>query len=101
MDDEPIVWVPNAQVWREIGKSRQTLHRWDRDPRMAALGWPPPIKPNGNPNGPISRDRRKLDAFKRRAMAEGLLHLRKESPRPTVEAERGVGKCKGTKVKTT
>ena len=40
---EPDVLVPDPKVRKEFGDvSEMTTHRWDRDPRMAALGWPPP-----------------------------------------------------------
>jgi hypothetical protein len=38
-------FVPDRQVRREVGGvSDMTLWRWDRDPQMAELGWPPPVK---------------------------------------------------------
>jgi hypothetical protein len=34
--------VPDPQVRKELGGiSDMTTWRWDRDPKMAALGWPP------------------------------------------------------------
>ena len=35
--------VPDPEVRRELHTTKMTTHRWDRDPRMAALGWPPAI----------------------------------------------------------
>jgi hypothetical protein len=40
--------VPDPQVRREFGGiSAMTEWRWDRDPKMAELGWEPPVKING------------------------------------------------------
>lgn len=37
--------IPDLQVRREFGGiSEMTIWRWDRDPQMAALGWPQPTK---------------------------------------------------------
>jgi hypothetical protein len=37
--------VPDRQVRREFGGiSAMTQWRWDHDPKMAELGWEPPIK---------------------------------------------------------
>ena len=35
--------ISDPQVFRDIGITAMTAWRWDRDPRMAELGWPPPI----------------------------------------------------------
>jgi hypothetical protein len=36
--------VPDSQVRREFGGvSEMTIWRWDHDPKMAELGWPPPV----------------------------------------------------------
>ena len=36
--------VPDPQVAREFNVSLMTLWRWDRDPKLAELGWEPPVK---------------------------------------------------------
>jgi hypothetical protein len=55
--------VPDAQVRAELGNiTAMTVHRYDRDPRMAALGWPPPVRiANGQRK---YRSRRQLEQFK-------------------------------------
>jgi hypothetical protein len=62
--------VPDPRVAEEFGVTLMSLWRWDRDPQLIALGWPPPI----NIRGRNSRSRRLLEAFKqamlRRAIAE-------------------------------
>jgi hypothetical protein len=35
--------IPDPDVFRDLSITSMTGWRWDRDPRMAALGWPPPI----------------------------------------------------------
>jgi hypothetical protein len=35
--------IPDPGVFRELCISSMTGWRWDRDPRMKELGWPPPI----------------------------------------------------------
>jgi hypothetical protein len=35
--------IPDPVVFRELSITSMTGWRWDRDPRMAELGWPPPI----------------------------------------------------------
>jgi hypothetical protein len=47
MDDTEAVavgaLVPDPQVFRDLHITAMTAWRWDRDSRMAELGWPPPI----------------------------------------------------------
>ena len=52
--------VPDPQVWAELGISSMTLWRWDHDPKLAALGFPPPIKIRTR----NFRSRRRLEKFK-------------------------------------
>ena len=35
--------IPDPEVFRELSITAMTAWRWDRDPRMAELGWPVPI----------------------------------------------------------
>ena len=35
--------VPDPQAAKELNISLMTVWRWDRDPELAALGWPPPV----------------------------------------------------------
>jgi hypothetical protein len=61
--------VPDPQVRREFGGvSSMTTWRWDRDPKMVALGWPPPIKIQGR----NFRSRTRLEAFKGRLVQRAL-----------------------------
>jgi hypothetical protein len=32
--------IPDPEVFRELSITAMTAWRWDRDPRMAELGWP-------------------------------------------------------------
>ena len=35
--------VPDPQAAKGLNISLMTVWRWDRDPQLAALGWPPPV----------------------------------------------------------
>jgi hypothetical protein len=35
--------VPDPQIAKELSVSLMTIWRWDQDPELAELGWPPPI----------------------------------------------------------
>ena len=41
--DEIDELVPDPQAARELNISLMTVWRWDHDPQLAALGWPPPV----------------------------------------------------------
>jgi hypothetical protein len=43
-DDAPDELVPDPQVAREFNVTLMTLWRWDHDPKLAELGWEPPVK---------------------------------------------------------
>lgn len=42
-DDNPDELVPDPVVCREFNISAMTLWRWDHDPELVALGFPPPV----------------------------------------------------------
>jgi hypothetical protein len=50
--------TPDTQVRRELSVTRMTLHRWDRDPRMRAIGWPARLRVG-------SRNHRDTEAYKK------------------------------------
>ena len=50
-------FVPDPQVWREFGVTRQTLNRWDQDNK---LNFPPRVKIGAH----NYRSRRQLEEFK-------------------------------------
>ena len=67
--DEFDVLVPDPQVRREFGNTTEmTTHRWDRDPEMAALGWPPPVYIRNRKH----RSRRLLEQFKRNLLTRAI-----------------------------
>ena len=35
--------VPDPQVCKEFNITAMTIWRWDRNPELIALGWPPPM----------------------------------------------------------
>jgi hypothetical protein len=70
LPDDQDELVPDPEVRREFDISPATEIRWDLDPRMIALGWPPIIRIGQK----RYRSRRAIEAFKRglikRASAE-------------------------------
>jgi hypothetical protein len=69
--DAPDILVPDGQVAVELGGiSFMSIVRYDADPLMAALGWPPPIRLKNRKY----RSRKALESFKaaltRRAIEE-------------------------------
>lgn len=67
-DGKPIVLVPDRKVQDEFGKSRQALVRWDADPAMAALGWPPAVTICGKKHRP----RHLIELFKSNLISAAL-----------------------------
>jgi hypothetical protein len=59
-DNVPDELVPDPQVAREFSVTLMTLWRWDRDPKLAELGWEPPVKIRTR----NYRRRRPLEKFK-------------------------------------
>jgi hypothetical protein len=41
--DEGNDLVPDPQIAKELNVTLMTIWRWDRDPELASLGWPPPV----------------------------------------------------------
>ena len=75
-DNVPDELVPDPQVAREFNVSLMTLWRWDRDPKLAELGWEPPVKIRTR----NYRRRRPLEKFKVALRNFGITALR-GSPR--------------------
>ena len=63
--------VPDPQVQKEFGVSAMSMWRWDRDPELIKLGWPPPIRIRSRK----FRSRIALENFKR-AMARRAIEQR-------------------------
>jgi hypothetical protein len=61
-------FVPDPSVAEEFDVTLMSLWRWDRDPKKAALGWPPKIQ-IGKRN---FRSRNQLEAFKKNLMQAAL-----------------------------
>jgi hypothetical protein len=47
MADEPDGIAPDRQIAEYLNKHPKTFPRWDKNPRLKALGWPAPIYLNG------------------------------------------------------
>jgi hypothetical protein len=57
--------VPDRQVRREVGGvSDMTIWRWDHDPKMVELGWPPPVRIRKRK----FRQRKQLEALQRKQL---------------------------------
>ena len=67
-DEKPDRFVPDSDVVEEFSVTTMTLWRWDRDPALRELGWPPPLKIR-NRN---FRSRRALESFKTRLVQVAL-----------------------------
>ena len=63
--------VPDPQVQKEFGVTAMSIWRWDRDPELIALGWPPPIRIRSRK----FRSRIALENFKR-VMAQRAIEQR-------------------------
>lgn len=60
--------ISDTKVRRELSISRMTIHRWDRDPRMTALGWP--VRQHFN--GRNYRDAEQYEQFRARLVREAI-----------------------------
>jgi hypothetical protein len=69
----PDTWVPDPQVFREMDITPMTGSRWDKDPRMIELGWPPPMQVRKR----NYRSRKMLERFKAN-MLERAMKARKQ-----------------------
>ena len=76
--DTPDTLVPDPQVQKEFGVTAMSIWRWDRDPELIKLGWPPPIRIRSRK----FRSRIALENFKR-VMARRAIEQR---ARPTFRA---------------
>jgi hypothetical protein len=78
--------IPDPEVFRDLHISKMTGWRWDRDPRMKELGWPPPIY-----RGRYKfRDSHQYQKFKARMAREAIARrdaLLKERGELTTEGE--------------
>lgn len=75
----PDALVPDPAVAREFGNvSLMTLWRWDHDPNMIALGWPPPIQIRKRNH----RSRRALETLKQRLAEQAIWNRKQIAPRP-------------------
>jgi hypothetical protein len=57
------IYDPDSRVAKFLGKHIKTLPRWDKNPRLKALGWPEPLYLNGRKH----RHRPAVQAFLRNA----------------------------------
>jgi hypothetical protein len=71
------VFVPDAIVRAELNISQMTQWRWDRNPALAALGWPPPVRAPGGRTK--HRSRRQLEQFKANMLQQAFAARGKKS----------------------
>jgi hypothetical protein len=81
--EKPDPLVPDPRVAEEFGVSLMTLWRWDHDPRMAELGWEPPVKIRKR----NYRSRSVLEKVKATAMGIGIARLKATTPLASPRAE--------------
>jgi len=72
-------WIPDSVLIAELDISPSQKDRFDRDPKMAALGWPPKMKfgsPEGEPDPKAHnfRSRRQTEIFKRNVLDLAIKH---------------------------
>jgi hypothetical protein len=70
---EPIELVPDPKVADEFGTTLMGLWRWDHDPKLAELGWPPPVKIRNRNH----RVRRLLEQFKQALIRQSIEERRR------------------------
>ena len=46
-DDDDDDLDVDAKVAKQLSKHPKSIQRWDKDPRLKALGWPDPVYING------------------------------------------------------
>jgi hypothetical protein len=66
--EQVIELVPDPDVAKEFGTSLMSIWRWDQDPAMAELGWPPPVKIRKRNH----RVRQRIEAFKQTLIAKSI-----------------------------
>jgi len=66
--EQVIELVPDPDVAKEFGTSLMSLWRWDQDPAMAELGWPPPVKIRKRNH----RVRQSLERFKQTLIRQAI-----------------------------
>jgi hypothetical protein len=86
-DNAPDELVPDPQVAREFNVTLMTIWRWDRDPRLAELGWEPPVKIRRR----NYRRRRSLEKFKAALRNFGIAALRGAPQLTGAQPARGDG----------
>jgi hypothetical protein len=86
-DNAPDELVPDPQVAREFNVTLMTLWRWDRDPKLAELGWEPPVKIRTR----NYRRRRPLENFKVALRNFGIAALRGAPQLTGAQPARGDG----------
>jgi hypothetical protein len=64
--------IADTRIRRDLGVTKMTFYRWDRDQRMVAIGWPPAIRIGRRKY----RDRAAYEGFKSRLARESIARRR-------------------------
>jgi hypothetical protein len=62
-------FVPDRVVRTELCIAPMTMWRWDRDPALVELGWPPPVKIGARRK---YRSRKQLELFKQNVLQRAI-----------------------------
>jgi hypothetical protein len=76
-NDERDVWVPDPEFIREFGISNMTKMRYDVDPELVQMGWPPPMRIKER----NFRSRRIIEKFKANMLKRAIEQRRKLFPK--------------------
>jgi hypothetical protein len=63
-------FVPDRVARAELSISHMTAYRWDHDPAMAKLGWPPAIRVGAQSRK--YRSRKQLELFKQNMVTRAI-----------------------------
>ena len=81
MPDEIDEFVPDSQVFKELNITSMSGWRWDHNPELIALGWPPPVYINKRKY----RSRKQLEQFKAALVQNAIEQRRKSTARDDAE----------------
>jgi hypothetical protein len=70
-------YAPDSVIAKFLNKHAKTLPRWDKNPQLKELGWPPPTYLNGRRH----RDWARIQEFLRNA-AQATLRTVPTQPKP-------------------
>jgi hypothetical protein len=81
--EAPDEFVPDSQVVREFGITSMSLWRWDEDPALQRMGWPPAVYIRRRK----FRSRRALEEFKAQMIRRAIEARNDKSAAPAASVE--------------